>query len=143
MSTSILAVNPSEINTKTIEISGRRYQIARLTPHCWLFTALRTGKTAQFRDTETMWLYIAALTKHLQHKTQPHTPALLPAPKVAGLLPPFAGMVPGQCQSWLNSHDSPLATDGWVIVTRRGHQYCPYCLSRYHAAMDDFGSKAA
>lgn len=137
MATQILAVNPPEVKTETIVIYGRMYQYVALTDRCWLFTAVKTGATRQFNSREAMDNYIFDLCDHLKRIDEDvHQIPQLAAPKIAGLLPPVAGLIPGQCESWLNAHDSPLATDGWVFVTKSGHKYCPHCFNAYHKAMD-------
>jgi hypothetical protein len=124
---------PQEILTVIIRGKAINFWITKLSPRCFVLTSLKTGKTAQFHSAEAMWEFFGQLIDHLQHKTQPHTPALLPAPKVAGLLPPFAGAVQGQCKGWLNAHWAPEAIDGWVMTDG----YCPYCSKRHAEAMAD------
>ena len=139
MSTSILAVNPQEFNTETIEIDahGRvfEYTITRLTSRCWLLTNPNTGTTRQFNSPAALWAFLGELTQHIGKKYAPKTIPHLPATKIAGLLPAVAGLKPGQCDGWLNAHWSPLATDG-MVFEHRGHQYCPHCFSAYHTAMN-------
>ena len=123
----------------SIEVHGHtfEYLYTRITDRCHVLTALATGKAITFREPETLWVFFAALIARINNKYTPKTTQQLPAPKIAGLLPPKAGMVRGTCAGYLNEHWSPLATDdGLVFETRTGHQYCPHCFTAYHKAMD-------
>lgn len=119
----------------TIVIRGEvhEYLYTRITNHCHVLTSLKTGATRQYHSVDNLWAFFAELINHLNKQTKPTEPKQLPQPKIAGLLPPYAGLVPGQCRGWLNAHWSPLATDGWVM---RGQDYCPHCYVSYRVAMD-------
>jgi hypothetical protein len=78
MATQILAVNPPEVNTKTIEISGRLFQIAKITPYCWLLTDPATGDTKQFAEAPAMWRYIGAIRSFVPDLSIPQLPANIP-----------------------------------------------------------------
>lgn len=133
MVTLSLAVNSPNVKQIEITAPGRvfTYELNIVTERCIVLTANHTGKTAQFNSSEAVGAFLAGLDKHLQDKYQPKQ---LPAPQIAGLLPPYAGAKPGQCDGFLNAHWAPQAVDGWVYEVG-SHKYCPHCAAAHRKAM--------
>ena len=136
MNTSNDSTSPMTLQSKQVEIRvhGRvfAYMLTRVTSRCWVFANPVTGAVRQFGSFAAFRRYFAELAAYLSKK---HQPLLLAQPRIAGLLPPVAGLQTGECEGWLNAHWSPLAVDGWVVEVG-GHRYCPHCASAYSKAME-------
>lgn len=82
MATHNLTTTPQEIQSKTIEISGRLFQIARVTEYCWLLTDLATGDTKQFAEAPAMWKYIGTIKALVPDMSVPQLPERVPVREV-------------------------------------------------------------
>jgi hypothetical protein len=79
MSTSIVTENSVLVQTKTIEIAGHCFQIAKVTACCWLLTDLSNGDVKQFAEAAAMWRFIGTIKSFVPDLSTPQLPANVPA----------------------------------------------------------------
>jgi hypothetical protein len=80
MAKTILSVNPLPVNTKTIYVCGRAYEIARITLRCWALTASKTGAVRTFNSETALLYFVGDLALYLKSKTQTQQSTPRPAP---------------------------------------------------------------